>query len=124
MPSRCVSTAGHTSHVLLARLNLWLRRFSYLCTYPFLGSCCLDVSWYTNRLQDEKQVVFSEEVVDRARFELAASWMQTMRSAGLIYRPTVVEESYGECFNPYALNSLHALYQPRMELLSVWKLLR
>ncbi len=63
-------------------------------------------------------------MVDRARFELAASWMQTMRSAGLIYRPTNIEESDGGCFNPYALNSLHAWYQPRRELLSVWKLLR
>ncbi len=77
---------------------------------------------------------FEEEVVDRARFELAASWrldllgdpegMQTMRSAGLIYRPTNIEESERECFNPYALNSLHALYRPRKERLSVWKPLR
>ena len=49
-----------------------------------------------------------KKMVDRARFELAASWMQTMRSAGLIYRPTDNEESIIECFNPYALICPHA----------------
>jgi hypothetical protein len=61
-------------------------------------------------------------MVDRARFELAASWrfdflgnpggLQTMRSAGLIYRPTVNDESITERFNPYALIYPHVECQP------------
>jgi hypothetical protein len=61
-------------------------------------------------------------MVDRARFELAASWrfdlrgnpegLQTMRSAGLIYRPTATVESNAESFNPYAPICLHVWCQP------------
>jgi hypothetical protein len=61
-------------------------------------------------------------MVDRARFELAASWrfdlpgdpegLQTMRSAGLIYRPTDDVETNAESFNPYAPICPHARCQP------------